>query len=81
MLPNNPNLDLLVTGGAEETGHDLNSRHYDGEACDIAGPRFNPIYHVGECARACGFSIINFEAFRNNPNRNHWHLELPVEYP
>jgi RHS repeat-associated protein len=76
---NNPNLDLLVTGGAEQTGHSPGSRHYSGEACDVAGPRFNPINanDVSSCTAQCGFGTAQFETFPNNPNRDHWHLEMP----
>jgi RHS repeat-associated protein len=76
---NNPTLDLLVTGGAEQTGHTAGSRHYSGEACDVAGPRFNPINanNVSSCAARCGFGTVQFETFPNNPNREHWHLEMP----
>jgi RHS repeat-associated protein len=75
----NQNLDILVTGGAEQSGHSRNSRHYTGEACDIAGPRHNPVNdaEVSECARDCGFGSTTFEPFPNNPNRDHWHLEMP----
>ncbi|NGZ12119.1 MAG: RHS repeat protein, partial [Nitrospira sp. LK70] len=39
---NNPSLDLLMTGGAEATGHTPGSHHPRGEACDIAGPSSAP---------------------------------------
>jgi len=72
---NNQNLDLLVTGGAETTGHSSNSFHYTGQACDIAAS--NPVRSddVFDCAAQCGFSGAQFETFRNNPNRNHFHLQ------
>jgi RHS repeat-associated protein len=75
---NNSSLDLLVTGGAETTGHSRNSHHSRGEACDIAGPRFNPVTDadVKECAVRCGFQAGHFEQFSQNPNRDHWHLQL-----
>lgn len=76
---NNPDLDLLVTGGAETTGHSRNSHHSRGEACDIAQPRFNPGLNntnVDECAVRCGFGAGQYETFPNNPNRNHWHLQI-----
>ena len=74
----NSALDLLITGGAETTGHSRNSRHSSGEACDIAGPRFNSVTDadVRQCASQCGFGAGQFETFSDNPNRNHWHLQL-----
>jgi RHS repeat-associated protein len=74
-----PNLDLLVTGGSEQSGHSRNSRHYSGEACDVAGPQHNPVSNadVSSCAEQCGFGRASFESFPNNPNRAHWHLEMP----
>ncbi len=71
-------LDLLVTGGAEKSGHSRNSAHYRGEAVDIAGPLFNPVTDsdVMSCAARCGFGAGWFESFPNNPNRDHWHLQL-----
>ncbi len=73
----NPNLSLLVTGGAERTGHSRNSHHYRGEACDIANARFNPgltTENVSFCAAACGFSAGHYETFQRR-NRNHWHVQ------
>ncbi|MCA2997736.1 MAG: hypothetical protein ING75_03950 [Rhodocyclaceae bacterium] len=72
-------LDLLITGGAEKTGHSKNSHHKKGEACDIAGPRFHPGLtdsNVMTCAASCGFGAGQFESFADNPNRDHWHLQL-----
>jgi len=73
---NNPNLDLLITGGAERRGHSRRSHHYRGKACDIHGS--NPVKNgdVMSCAAQCGFGAGRWESFRNNPNRNHWHLQL-----
>lgn len=75
---NNPNLDLLITGGAEQSGHSRNSHHYRGEACDIAGPQFNPINNNDtiRCAAQCGFEAGHFETFPQNSNRDHWHFQL-----
>lgn len=78
---NNPTLDLLITGGSEKLGHSKASHHYRGEACDVAGPRANPVGSDGdgemkECAVACGFGAGQFENFPKNPNRDHWHLQL-----
>ena len=76
---NNPSLDLLITGGAETTGHSAHSHHYQGQACDIANSRFNSNLttpQVMSCAAQCGFGAGQYEQFKNNPNRNHWHLQL-----
>jgi RHS repeat-associated protein len=74
----NCSLDLLITGGAEKSGHSPNSAHYNAGAVDIAGPQFNPVTgaNVMSCAVSCGFGAGQFENFPNNPNRNHWHLQL-----
>ena len=73
----NLSLDLLITGAAEKSGHSKNSHHYSGQACDIGGPRWNPVSNtdVLECAALCGFGAGYFEAFPGNPNRDHWHLQ------
>lgn len=73
----NPNLNLMITGGAETSGHTANSHHYKGEACDVAGPNSNPVNDkdVMECATRCGFGAGHYENFPNTPNANHWHLQ------
>lgn len=73
------NVDLLVTGGAEKKGHSRNSEHGKDEACDIAGPKFNKDLDNADvfmCAQECGFSAGQFEEFKNDPNRDHWHFQL-----
>ncbi len=72
----NLNLDLLVTGGAETTGHSKASHHSKGEAVDISTS--NPVNKndMGYCAAACGFNAGQCEIFPSNKNRNHWHLQL-----
>jgi RHS repeat-associated protein len=73
-----PALNLLVTGGAEKSGHSRNSHHYKGQACDVAGPNFNKVNHydIMACASGCGFGAGQFERFPGNPNRDHWHFQL-----
>ena len=73
----NADLDLLITGGAEQSGHSRNSHHYKGTACDIAGPKFNPVKNddVMSCASQCGFGAGHFEDF-SGENRDHWHLQM-----
>jgi hypothetical protein len=70
-VTNNPFLNLLVTGGAEQARHTPNSRHYIGEAVDISYR--NPVntHDVFQCGEACGFS-----AGLDEPKLNHWHLQL-----
>jgi RHS repeat-associated protein len=74
---NNPSLDLLMTGGAEATGHTPGSHHPRGEACDIAGPAFNPVTgnQVLGCASRCGFGAGHFEDYPG-VNRDHWHIQI-----
>lgn len=75
----NLDLNLLVTGGAEKTGHSSKSHHSKGEACDIASPRSNKGVTDADakmCAKACGFGAGHYETFPNNPNRDHWHFQL-----
>ncbi len=74
----NSGLDLLITGGAEQSGHSQNSHHYSGEACDVAGTKFNDVTdtQVKACAASCGFSAGQYEQFKNRPNADHWHLQL-----
>ena len=73
--------DLIVTGGNEQSGHSPNSQHYNNNACDIAGPSngnsqaSDPI-KTNMCARSCGFSNGQYESFPNNPNRDHYHLQI-----
>jgi RHS repeat-associated protein len=74
---NNPNLNLLLTGGQEKSGHSRGSHHYLNRACDIAGPRTNPVADndVFACGESCGFAGGQFEDFEND-GRDHWHLQL-----
>jgi RHS repeat-associated protein len=74
---NNPILDLLMTGGAESKGHTRGSHHPKGEACDIAGPAFNPVTsnQVLDCASRCGFGAGQFEDYPG-VNRDHWHIQI-----
>lgn len=74
----NSNLDLLLTGGQEQSGHSQNSHHYINQAVDIAGPNFNQVTtaQVLECAKQCGFGAGFFESYPNNSNRDHWHVQI-----
>ena len=69
----NPNIDLLVTGGAEKTGHSKNSHHSKGEACDIAGPKYQD--DIFKCAEECNFKAGQYEDFPRD-NADHWHFQM-----
>ena len=69
---------LLVTGGAEQSGHTPGSLHYQGLAVDVAPMPYNnlpPPNEVMSCAMPCGFTHGQFETF-TNPARNHWHFQI-----
>jgi hypothetical protein len=68
---NNPTLDLLISGGAEQQGHSKHSYHYRGEAVDVSF--HNPVqtYDVFQCGESCGFTAGQAE-----PANSHWHLQL-----
>ena len=70
-VTNKSNLNLLVSGGAEQSGHSKNSLHYKGEAVDISF--YNPVStnDVFRCGVSCGFS-----AGQSEPAKHHWHLQL-----
>ena len=68
---------VVITGGAELTGHSPNSLHYNNLAIDVAGPKFNNLTHgqVLGAAKAAGYAHGQFENF-SGQNRDHWHLQL-----
>lgn len=79
--------ELLVTGGAEQSGHSSTSMHYKDKAVDIVGPPFNQVTHVQMilCAKACGYTHGGWEVNgRFYPNgdvatrasKDHWHFQL-----
>jgi RHS repeat-associated protein len=70
-ITNNPALNLLVTGGAELTGHTRNSFHYWGQAVDISYWNNLQGKDVFKCAAHCGF-----HAGGDEPAKSHWHLQL-----
>ena len=76
-LSNNPDLDLLVSGGAELLHHSKNSHHYRGEAVDIAGPYYNPVNddQIRQCAKQCGFNNGHYREGTKPPDSEHWHLQ------
>src|SRR5580658_1586813 len=70
-LANRPNLNLIVSGGAEQTGHSKNSFHYKGLAVDISYWNNLQTSDVFRCAENCGFG-----AGGDEPKKHHWHLQL-----
>jgi RHS repeat-associated protein len=70
-LTNNKALNLLVSGGAEQSGHSKNSFHYNGTAVDISYWNNLQKSDVFRCAENCGF-----EAGGDEPKKHHWHLQL-----
>ena len=70
-LANRPNLNLMVTGGAEQSGHSKNSYHYLGLAVDIWHGNNLQMSDVFRCAENCGFG-----AGGDEPKKHHWHLQL-----
>lgn len=66
-----PKLDLLVTGGAEKTGHKGHSHHYIGQAVDISYFNHLDTIDLFRCAEHCGFS-----AGQDEPKNLHWHLQI-----
>ena len=70
------NVDLLITGGAETTGHSRNSHHSLGEACDISDLNGIAPEEIFACAEQCGFRGAQHETFSGRPNRNHMHLQI-----
>ena len=68
---------VIITGGAEKTGHSIGSFHGKGLAIDIAGKRFNKL--TDEQARVAalnaGFTHGVYEDFRGT-GRDHWHFQM-----
>ncbi len=70
-ITNNPALNLLITGGAELSGHTRNSLHFWGQAVDISYRNNLQGNDVFKCAAHCGF-----HAGGDEPAKGHWHLQL-----
>lgn len=68
---------VLVTGGAEKTGHSQGSLHSRDLAIDIAGTRFNKLTNeeVRVAAANAGFTHGVYEDFKGT-SRDHWHLQV-----
>lgn len=67
---------VLITGGAEKTGHSAGSFHGKDLAIDVAGKRFNKL--TDEQARVAalnaGFTHGVYEDFKGT-GRDHWHFQ------
>jgi len=70
-VTNNANLNLIVTGGAEQSGHSTHSFHYRGEAVDVSFRNPVSTHNVFQCGEACGFTAGLAETAKH-----HWHLQL-----
>lgn len=68
---------LIITGGAEKTGHSAGSFHGKDLAVDVAGKRFNSM--TNEQARVAaynaGFTHGVYEDFKGT-GRDHWHFQI-----
>ena len=68
---------VLITGGAETTGHSAGSFHGKDLAIDVAGKRFNKLTHEQAriAALNAGFTHGVYEDFRGT-SRDHWHFQI-----
>lgn len=68
---------VIISGGAEKTGHSAGSFHGKDLAIDVAGKRFNNL--TDEQARVAalnaGFTHGVYEDFRGT-GRDHWHFQI-----
>lgn len=70
---------VVITGGAEATGHSQGSFHGKNLAIDVAGLKFNKLTHekAKDAALKAGFTHGVYEDFRGS-NRDHWHFQIGV---
>ena len=68
---------VLITGGAEPTGHSKGSFHGKNLAIDVVGSKFNKLTHDTALAAAkkAGFTHGVYEDFRGT-GRDHWHFQI-----
>lgn len=68
---------VIISGGAETTGHSAGSYHGKDLAIDVAGKRFNKL--TDEQARVAalnaGFTHGVYEDFKGT-SRDHWHFQI-----
>lgn len=78
---------ILVTGGAELSGHSRKSLHYLNRAVDIPGPPFNRVSHelIMQCAQLCGYTHGGWEVqgrfdadgrAKYSARKDHWHFQI-----
>ena len=74
--------EVLVTGGAEKSGHSRNSLHYEDKAVDIVGPPYNKLEHgrMMRCASSCGYTHGWWEV-KGSPEQDHWHFQIGERGP
>lgn len=67
---------VVITGGAETTGHSAGSFHGKDLAIDVAGKRFNKLTdeQARIAAKDAGFTHGVYEDFRGT-GRDHWHFQ------
>lgn len=67
---------VLITGGAEKTGHSASSFHGKDLAIDVAGKRFNKLTNeqAKVAAFKAGFTHGVYEDFKGT-GRDHWHFQ------
>lgn len=68
---------VVITGGAETSGHSTNSFHGKDLAIDVAGKRFNKLTHdqARIAALNAGFTHGIYEDFRGT-GKDHWHFQI-----
>lgn len=68
---------VIITGGAETTGHSKGSFHGINLAIDVAGLKFNKLTHTVAltAAKNAGFTHGVYEDFRGT-GRDHWHFQI-----
>lgn len=67
---------VVITGGAEKTGHSTGSFHGKDLAIDVAGKRFNKLSdeQARVAAKNAGFTHGVYEDFRGT-GKDHWHFQ------
>jgi len=70
---------VIITGGAEPTGHSKGSFHGKNLAIDVAGTKYNKLSHADalSAAKKAGFTHGVYEDFRGN-SKDHWHFQIGV---
>ena len=68
-----------MSGGGEFKHHKNGSLHYAQRAVDISMLNIGvgATEAVYDAAARAGFAYGITEVFPNNPNRDHWHLQMP----